>query len=464
MTVTGNSNTKNRKVGLGYTIFERYVRFFHNKVYYKNFYSLNNGNIPTEGPIMIVSDHQNSLNDALALVFSINMSKRRKGRKLRAITRADAFNNPALAKIFRWVGLMPAFRMEYDGVETLGNNAETFEEATEELLDDGAVIIYPEAGHQDKHWLGKFSYGYLRLLFDAAEKSNFEKEFFILPSCNHYSAYLGFGEDVLIKFGTPISIAPYYELYKTKPRTAQRQVNALVRKQIKELMLDITDLDNYEAIDFIRNTYGVEYARRNNLNPQYLPDKLLADKKLFARLEEVKEKEPEEIQNLYNEVKSLDEEIKKLKLNKKFLNKQSGFATYYGKALLLLVLFPLFLFSFLTNVLIIYPPRIVNRKITDVMFHGTITIILSVLFTIPLTALLVFFLTWGITKSLLISVIYLISIPILSIFAIAYSKIWKSWSSEFRYRRLSIHGKLKELTAKKGHIYRTLDKLLYTYK
>ena len=110
---------------------------------------------------------------------------------------------------------------------------------------------------------------------------------------------------MLVKFGTPISLQPYYELYKTKPRTAQREVNKLVREQISGLMLDIRDLDNYDAIDFIRTTYGIDYAKKNGVDPDDLPNRLLSDKELVAKLADAKSADENGMNQLYQEARDL---------------------------------------------------------------------------------------------------------------------------------------------------------------
>ena len=276
-----NREQKRGKQGLGYRLFKLYLRTIHNHFYYRKVYWIGRENIPENCPLLIVSDHQNGLADPLGILMSI---RSRKNRKIRLIARADVFK-PILKRIMDWVGVLPAFRLSYDGEEALVNNTDTFDIAEDELLNDGTVVIYPEAGHQDKRWLGKFSHGYLRIVFEAAEKSNFEKEIFILPSCNHYSDYFRMREKMLIKYDKPISAKPYYELYKTKPRTAQRQLNAAVWRKVSDLMLNITDLKNYETIDYLRDTYGVGYARAKGFSPNRLPEKLLADKQFFAELD-----------------------------------------------------------------------------------------------------------------------------------------------------------------------------------
>ena len=77
------------------------------------------------------------------------------------------------------------------------------------------------------------------MAFNAAARDDFKKEIFILPSCNHYEDYFRIRTDLLIKYGTPIPISPFYDLYKTKPLTAQREVNKLVREQIYTHILKI---------------------------------------------------------------------------------------------------------------------------------------------------------------------------------------------------------------------------------
>ncbi|MDR1878740.1 MAG: 1-acyl-sn-glycerol-3-phosphate acyltransferase [Bacteroidales bacterium] len=441
----------------GFDIFSRYIRFFHDNIYYRKVYTEKKENIPSDVPLMIVSNHQNGLNDALGLFFSVRSAT---NRRVKMITRADVFQYPFARRFLRWLGLLPAFRLSFEGEESLANNAETFALTEEELLNNGTIVVFPEAGHQDKRWLGKFSHGYLRILFEAAAKSNFEKELFILPSCNHYSDYFGLQEQLLIRYGTPVSIAPYYELYQTKPRTAQRQLNALIWKQISDMMLNITDLDNYSTIDYLRNTYGIRYAEAKGFNPDSLPEKLNADKQLFARLKTLKENRKELIEPLYDDVATLEKQTKKSRINDRNFEIPIALSKMILSSLLLIVLFPVFVVSLIPNGLIWLIPCLITGKIKDSMLHSSIRLVVSLLLTVPLFYGLTFLLVWFFTKSLIIALFHLLCLPFLGVFAWRYTKTWDKWIDKMRFYRLTKTGQLNDLIQLRSNIYRLLDKLL----
>lgn len=413
-----NDNPKNEKPGLLYRFFKHYVRFWLNTIYYKKTYVVNPEAVPQDGtPLLIVSNHQNCMNDPLGLVTSFL------DRKLNVITRADVFLvSPIANKFLRAIGLLPAFRLDYEGEGALDKNSETFRESEQALINGASVLMYPEAGHQDKRWLGNFSFGYTKMAFEAAELGGFEKELFILPACNHYSHYFGLRNRMLVKFGTPISIKPYYELYKTKPRTAQREVNKLVREQISSLMLDIRDLENYPAIDFIRTTYGVEYARQGGIDPDNLPDRLLSDKALVKALDDAKIVDEMGINRIYREADTLREGIDKLGITDGHLARSVNPVTLGFKLLALLVLLPLWVCSWWPSMLVYWIPMSIFRtKMKDPMFEGTLLFGSAVLFTIPLFSLITL-LTVGFGSGWASALIYVAAFPLLMLFCWWYSQ------------------------------------------
>lgn len=451
-----NKKNQDRKseVGICYALFKKYLRFLHDKVYYRHTWRIDKENIPANGtPLLIVGNHQNCLNDVFGVLFSIN------DRKVRFLTRGDVFAlSPLAAKFLYSIGLMPTFRLQYEGAESLDKNKGTFDVTEKALLDGCTIGLYPEAGHQDKRWLGTFSYGYTRLAFEAAERGGFEKDVMILPAGNHYSDYFGIRNDYMVRFGTPISLKPYYELYKTKPRTAQRQVSALVREQIHSMMLDIRDLDHYEQIDFLRGTYGVDYASRHGFNPDTLPEKLEADKIFVQALADAP---AEATDRIFSDTKELMDGIKSLGISDRDLRRSPDIGSVVLKGMGMVVLLPLWIVSLWPSLPMYAIAKALAKRTHDKMFEGTFLFAISALFTIPIFGIATIATLWCLV-GWWAGLLWLAAFPALVIFAWDYASWAKRLFEDIRFlAHRKAAGRLKDL---RQSIHSALDDILLTGK
>lgn len=433
------------KISLPYKLVKAYFRLLINGFYYRRYYSIDVDNIPEDGtPMLMVSDHQNCLNDALGVLLAVN------DRKMRFIARADAFTiTPPFTKFILWVGLRPAFRMMYQGEEQLSRNQETFRLTEKDLLDGHSILLYPEAGHQTGHWLGFFSQGYLRMGFEAAEHANFEKEIFILPSCNHYSKYHGIRNDMLVRFGKPVSLKPYYELYKTHPRTAWRQVNEEVKARICELMLDIRDKDHYHEIDYLRESaFGQDFARSMGKNPALLPEKLDADKELVARID------AHDVP--FEEVREVRETLQSLGLEDRQFEKKPGVPGVIGQALLLLLTLPLAVVAIWPSLPCWYVPKYFADKMEDNMFEGTFVLPIDVLLIIPLGFLATVLVGWHWLGPW--ALLHGLALPFLCVFEWYWTRLALRLRADFRY--LKAGKRAAALKEKRAALFTKLKNIL----
>jgi hypothetical protein len=358
-----------------------------------------------------------------------------------------------------WLGILAAYRIDFEGEESLSKNELCIDTLKEELINDGVVILFPEANHQLKRWFGWFSPRYLIVMFEAARKCGFQKEMYVLPSCNHYRSYAEIHGETLIRYGEPIALSAWYEKYQSKPKTVVRELNALVKEQINSMMLNITDLENYDAIDYLRNTYGVHYAAKNGLNPKRLPDKLTADKQLFANLEETKATHAQEVQQIYTDAINLKTQTKRYRIND--INADEKYAVWrlLWQGVAGIVLLPLLIVSVVLNLLNVGLPKFITSKIDDINTHCTINIPSAVLVTIPLTVIILFVLTWIFTKSLWVFLFCVIAMPFSYIFLFRYYHAGERWMSRFRFVFLPQNKKSEWLSFRK-QTFDNLDNIL----
>ena len=436
--------------------FRSYLQFVNSGLYFRKEHVIGLENVPANGtPVVIVANHQNCLNDPLCVCLKLT------DRRMNFLARANVFKNPIFNKALRAMGLLPAYRMGYEGLAAVRNNQATFEDAGQSLKDGETVMLYPEAGHQDKRWLGTFKLGYLRIAFAAAENMGFEQDIMVLPSCNHYSNYFHARTDMLIKFGKPISLKPFYESYKEAPRETMVEVNKIVREAIKEMMLHIEDIENYDAIDFLReNGYGKKYARSHGYKVNYLPARLLSDQCLVNDLQKAKDEHPEEMKKVYADTLELAKGIEELKIRDWLFERNPGAEALLLRGLGLVTLSPLFAVSIIpTGLLFVIPEIFMKRMIKDQMFVSSFNVAVSAFVSVPVCMIIPAILLgclvgpwWGLG--------YAVAFPFMFILAWNYIRLLKKFAGTWNFTRRKNKRKVAGLRSIRKDIFKTLDSFL----
>ena len=328
-------------------------------------------------------------------------------------------------------------------------------------MDGETVMLYPEGGHQDKRWLGAFKLGYLRIAFAAAEKMNFEEDVMILPSCNHYSNYFHARTEMLIRFGKPISLKPYYERYQQEPRATMMEVNSLVHSQIKEMMLHIDDMEHYDQIDWLReNEYGKKYAREHGYKKNYLPSRLLSDQCLVNDLQTAYLKNPDEMESVYADTARLIEGIKALNIRDWLFRHNPHLEAALLRGLGLLLLLPLFIVSIIPTALLFIVPEIFLKKlIKDQMFISTFRVAVSALVTVPVCLIIPVVLLW-VFIGFWWALGYFIAFPMMFLLAWNYMKLFMKFIGTCNFIAPKNRKKIRELRKLRISIFRRLDDLI----
>ena len=447
---------KPREHSLFLKAFRAYLQYVNSGLYFRKEHILGLENVPTNGtPVVVVSNHQNCLNDPLCVCLQLT------DRRMNFIARANVFKNPIFNKALRAMGLLPAYRMSHEGLGAVCKNQETFDDAGAALNDGETLMLFPEADHQNKRWLGTFKLGYLRIAFAAAEKNNFEQDIMILPSCNHYSNYFHARTDMLIRFGTPISLKPYYERYQQAPRETMVEINKIVRAQIQSMMLHIADIENYDQIDFLRdNGYGKEYAQKHGYKYNYLPSRLLSDQRLVDDLEKAKQENPEAMADIYKDTAALIQGMKELNIRDWLFQKNPGIGAVALRGLGLLATLPLFLVSIIPTALLFLIPKIfLKAMIKDKMFFSSFNVAVSAFVSIPICLIIPVILLW-VFLGFWWALGYFVAFPVMFILAWNYMRIFMKFVGTCNFTARRNRPKVRELRKLRRSIFSRLDVIL----
>lgn len=413
------------KPSLAYKVLYKWVRYVFEKLYYRRIYCLHEENIPPQGtPVILISNHQNSLLDAFQMLFAT------KNNFLHFISRADVFRRKPVARLLYGFGLIPIYRVR-DGVGKIKDNLQMFSQVEEYINDGGMLAIYPEATHMDGNWIGRFYLSYIRIGFETAALSNYEKEVFILPSTLYYENFTALRSQCLIDFSEAFSLQPFYEMYQTNPRQTEVEVNETIRHLVQEKMLDVKDTEHYQQVmDFIGFSEGKMAEQRHDVDLKELPQALSIRKEIEEMLYALKGHDDGKLEQIYSHTAEYRRMLHKYRIDDNAVRNPATPGQTANSALLYLMLSPFFLLGMLPHLPIYAITPMATKKLDDKLMYASIDICVWIL-GIPIFYLIYFFLI-GAAGSWLFALIFILLLPIFGKFAHGYHRNFRQDFQRFR--------------------------------
>jgi 1-acyl-sn-glycerol-3-phosphate acyltransferase len=220
--------------------FLRYYTDIVLKLSYRTIKYVGRERIPQDGAVIYAPNHTNALMDAMVI-----LALDRKPKVF--VARADIFRNPKIAKILKWLKIMPIMRMR-DGYEEVKKNNETIERAVDVLRDRVPFCIFPEGTHQAKYSSLPLAKGIFRIAFQAQELMP-DMPLYIVPVGIRYGSFFRFRSTVRVQIGEPINVGSFIkqnsEFTPAEQMTAMRE---LLTERIHNSIFYIPNDDDYEAM------------------------------------------------------------------------------------------------------------------------------------------------------------------------------------------------------------------------
>lgn len=194
--------------------------------------------IPQDGAVIYAPNHTNALMDALVI-----LAMDRKAKVF--VARADIFKNPTLARIFRFLKIMPIMRMR-DGLDEVRKNNETIEKSVDVLRDKVPFCIFPEGQHQAKYSSLPLSKGIFRIAFQAQDLMP-DMPLYIVPVGIRYGSFFRFRSTVRVQIGDPINVKDFLDAHSEN--TPQEQMNLMKDVLAERMQSSIFHIPNDEDYD-----------------------------------------------------------------------------------------------------------------------------------------------------------------------------------------------------------------------
>ncbi len=408
------------------------------RVFYKRIEIANGERLNEDSPTLLIANHSNSFMDALVVgIFS--------ERKVYSLARGDAFKKKFVARILDGMRIIPIFRRE-EGKQELSKNEATFERCVKLLEAKEVVTIYPESVSVTEKRLRKLRKGAARIALRAEEENNFELNLRVLPVGINYSNAKNFRSDVYVNVGVPIQLKEFKELYKTDSAKAIIALTQKMETALKEVMVNVSaGMDEvYEnAVDILHEKYCDEKSLKaeHESNVRVAMQLNALQKNDSAKFEMLKESSLQ-----HSEI------LKMLEIPVKGFTKKNIEKATMLSLLLQFILLQLGLLFHLLGLVFNYPPyRLAYTtagKVKQIHFHASVNFATG-MFGWLLYYLLQLILVGLVSKSILITAVFALFIPVTGMFSVYYYSFFKKvlvryQIFKFKYSNEALWNKLIE--------------------
>ncbi|MCL2682147.1 MAG: 1-acyl-sn-glycerol-3-phosphate acyltransferase [Bacteroidales bacterium] len=286
----------------------------HFKRYFRHIHVIGKENIPSKGPLIYAGNHQNALMDAMAIVCT-------QKHQTVFVARADIFKKPLIIKILHFFRILPIYRKRDGGssYDNYDNNQETFE-IVDKLLRAGMVHgIMPEGAFNPYKRLNTLQKGIFRTALKAQEAYGDTGGVQIVPIGLNWQNPRKFFKDVTIIYGKPIAVAEYFALYQENPAKAYLKMQETLVEELRKLMIDIHSETHYTTIENIRETFGYDYAKAIQCDPDHPKERLEAEQELVKKIDHIAETNEPKMQALEQTFSQYQSGLKKLNIRSRLL-------------------------------------------------------------------------------------------------------------------------------------------------
>ncbi len=415
--------------------------------------------IPSEGPVLFVLNHPNSLLDPAALIAA-------SPRPVRFAAKGPLFRVPLLGFLLRKLGAIPIDRPGDRGSDVRRNLA-ALERMAAALREGGACAIFPEGlSHADPE-LKTVRSGPARIALDAEEAAGGNLGLRVVPVGLSFFPKQMFRGDAVVRVGVPFEVR---DLLGGNRHGAVRTVQERIAGSLRPLIHHLDRVDLAPLVDAVAGLYAEQRTGRGG-RPA-LPG------------EEVRRIAGAALNHFLAADPKAVEEIARLHSRYLRISGRTGvpgsavdfherpgraWAAFLGRGLLLVLGFPVLLYGVLGSFL---PYRVTSRLAGAAARRGRANATVLPFYRV-LAGLVVFGAWWGLlglqvhlwSRSLSVTAVFLASLPVTGLLARAYATRMHRWTEALEALRpvIARRGVVRRVAAARAELLTKVEALRDRY-
>ncbi|WP_048921568.1 lysophospholipid acyltransferase family protein [Rufibacter radiotolerans] len=428
------------------------------RVFFRRFTVNNKHLLFSEGPLIVVSNHPNTLMDP---VVTASLMK----QDIYFLAKSSFFKPGIQGWLFHHLFMIPVYRREDVGDTGTVQNDATFAKCYEFLGKGGTLMVFPEGNSFMQRRLRPLKTGTARISLGAEAQHNFHLGLRIVPVGLNYSDPSRFRSDVFVNVGEPIHVKEYAEAYAQDPFKAAHLLTDHLKERLESLIIHTETEEEDELARQIEAVYQDTLTQELHLPSSATKERFNFTKAIVQSIKYFEARQPERVHQLRTNLTEYFQHLESVGLVPEAFKKAPAKRTVaWGtvKTIVYLLLgFPVYLFGLVHNYLpYILPAKIARSLTKDIEFYAPIMMTVG-MFTFPIFYALVGWAvhTWlGLSGWALVG--YLVALPITGFFVLHYwhrihvaRRHWIFFT--LFYRRTTV---LQSLLEKRNRLIQELEK------
>lgn len=370
--------------------------------------------LKTKGPLLIMSNHPNTLMDPLILAASFK-------HQVGFLANASIFVNSLVNRVFRFLQVIPVYRQQDLAPGQELDNTKSFGACYEHLEKGGSLMIFPEGSSIHELKLRKIKTGGIRIAFGAEDRNDFNLGIKILPVGLYYSNPLRFRSKVYLNFGEPFTLKSQQNSYRQDEVETVQQVTAQLRKSMREQTIHIPDEEQEELFIQIKKLFKKELTKDLRAEQNQIAE-FNINQEISSGIRFIGQYHPEAYDNLKNKINTLNTLDDQLHVKSNFeRGKLKQWTLSLFKIVSMILGLPIYLFGLIHNYLPYRLPRLLAEKITDEKeYHASISMVIGIVIFPLFYALYLLALYSMLSPDYILLVLYFILIGLSGLFSYSY--------------------------------------------